>query len=300
MLDSVDRSFEAQRVDGSAAPLSVQISDRVLFRLYQDSRPCSLEVAPLQKGLVLVHDGEELIEEGVGFGVPVVKYRDKTYFSSSAYCSTHENESGFVITKLYVLDTISRKSVGRSFYLNDGFYRFLHKHFEKAYLESKQFSPVFSKVMELRQMLGIQTKFLKVEPKGTVAVKFSIHPTSLEIQVDLSGLDKVGCEEILVLNEQGATFFREYADSEGLNLYDGKIGAWNEVKAKDASLSCIKGSLAFGLEKRDDSLLFRGWEKTSGRFAWTGLSYSLSPRLSLFKYVIRLKNLGNEDYAQFR
>jgi len=292
MLGSFDRSLDEQKADSLVAPLSVQISDRVLFRLYRDSRPCSLEVAPLQKGLVLVHDGEELIEEGVGFGVPVVKYKHKTYFSSSAYCSMDENENGFVLTKFYVLDTISRKSVSRSFYINDGFYRFLHKSFEKAYLGSKRFSPFFGKVMELRQTLGIQTEFLRVEPKGIIAVKFSVQPTSVEVRVDLSSLDKVGCEEILVLNEQGATFFREYADSEGLNLFDSKIGAWNEVKAKDASLSHMKGSLTFGLERLNDSLLFRGWEKTRGRFAWTGLSYSLSPQLLLFKYVIKLKNLS--------
>jgi hypothetical protein len=36
------------------------------------------------------------------------------------------------------------------------------------------------------------------------------------------------------------------------------------VRAKDASLSDMKGSLAFGLEKRDGNLLFGGWEKTRG------------------------------------
>lgn len=247
-------------------------------------------MAPLQKGLVLVFDGAELIEEGIGFGVPVVKYRNKTYFSSSAYCSIDENESGFSVTKLFVLDTISRKRVGKSSYVNDELYRFLHKLFEKAYLGSERFFPFFGKVMELRQGVGIKTKFIRVEPKGAIAVKFSIQPSFIEVQVDLSGLDKVGCEEILVLNEQGSTFFREYTDSEGLRLCDAKIGAWAEVRAKDASLSYMKGSLAFGLEKRDDSLLFRGWEKTRGRFAWTGLSYSLPLQLSVFDYVIRLKN----------
>jgi len=291
MLDFANSSHQEQKTDIPASILSAKINDKLLFRLYPDSRPCSLEVAPLQKGLVLVCDGEELIEEGVGFGVPVVKYRNKTYFSSSAYCSMAENESGLVATKLYVLDTISRKSIGRSFFVNDGFYRFLHRLFEKAYLGSEQFSSFFAKVMELRKTLGIQTKFIRVEPKGAIAVKFSIQPNFIEVQVDFSGLDKVGCEEILVLNEQGASFFREYSDSEGLYLCGSKIGAWNEVEAKDASLSCAKGSLMFGVEKQQGSLLFRGWEKTRGRFAWAGLSYSLSPQLLLFRYTIRLKNL---------
>ena len=154
--------------------------------------------------------------------------------------------------------------------------------------------------MELRKTLGIQTKFIRVKPKGTIEVKFSIQPTLIEVQVDLSGLDKVGCEEILVLNEQGANFFGEYTDSEGLHLCGSKIGAWNEVEAKDAFLSCAKGSLMFGVEKQRGSLLFRGWEKTRGRFAWAGLSYSLSPRLLLFRYIIRLKNLASASIGRSR
>ena len=292
MLDSDDESFKTPKANGLVEPLSLQMGDRVLFRLYQDSRPNCLEVAPLQKGLVLVLDGSELIEEGVGFGVPVVKYKNKTYFSSSAHCSVEENEGGFSVTKLFVLDAVSRKSVGKSSYINDGLYRFLRKLFERFYLDGPRFFPFFDKIMQLRQVAGVQTKFIRVQPKGAIAVKFSIQPSSIEVQVDLSDLDKDGCEEILVLNEQGSTFFSKYADSEGIKLCDAKIGAWKEVKAKDAYLSVMKGSLAFGLEKRDGSLLFRGWEKTIGRFAWTGLSYSLPPQFSLFNYVIRLKKPG--------
>jgi len=292
LLDSDDESFKTPKANGLVEPLSLQMGDRVLFRLYQDSRPNCLEVAPLQKGLVLVLDGSELIEEGVGFGVPVVKYKNKTYFSSSAHCSVEENEGGFSVTKLFVLDAVSRKSVGKSSYINDGLYRFLRKLFERFYLDGPRFFPFFDKIMQLRQVAGVQTKFIRVQPKGAIAVKFSIQPSSIEVQVDLSDLDKDGCEEILVLNEQGSTFFSKYADSEGIKLCDEKIGAWSEVKAKDAYLSVMKGSLAFGLEKHDGSLLFRGWEKTIGRFAWTGLSYSLPPQFSLFNYVIRLKKPG--------
>jgi hypothetical protein len=89
------------------------------------------------------------------------------------------------------------------------------------------------------------------------------------------------------LNEQGSTFFRKYSDSEGLSLNDAQIGAWSEVKTKTASLSYLAGDLRFGLEVRDQSLLFRGWEKTRGRFAWAGLSYCLHPKQSYFDYAVK-------------
>jgi len=38
----------------------------------------------IQKGLILVHDNKDLSEEGVGFGVPVLKFGQKTIFPGYA------------------------------------------------------------------------------------------------------------------------------------------------------------------------------------------------------------------------
>ena len=65
-------------------PYTVPLNSRFSVRLYRDCRPNYLETGALQKGLVLLFGNRELIEEGVGFGVPVVKYTDKTFFSSKA------------------------------------------------------------------------------------------------------------------------------------------------------------------------------------------------------------------------
>jgi hypothetical protein len=274
----------------SLQPLTLNVNDRICVRLYKDSRPNFLEVAPLQKGLVLLFDEKELVEEGMGFGAPVVKFKDKTYFSCSASCSISETEEGFDLTKRFVLDAISRKRVGNSHYLNDGVYQGFHRFFERAYLGYTSLFPFFSNIMELRQALKIQTQFVKVPDKGTIGVTYSVRFDSVKVLVDLTGLEKIGCEEILILNEQGSTFFRKYSDSEGLYLDDAQIGAWSEVKTKKAFLSFLSGDLRFGLETQDNSSLFRGWEKTKGRFAWAGLSYRLPPNHSFFDYVI---NFGN-------
>ena len=115
-------------------PITVPLTDRLSVRIYADSRPHCMETAPLHKGLVLMLDNQEVIEEGMGFGVPVVKYVDKTYFSSSAYVSIQENQSVYTIKKTYVLDTISRKKFWRSTYIDDDVYSIARKKFAKLYL----------------------------------------------------------------------------------------------------------------------------------------------------------------------
>jgi hypothetical protein len=99
--------------------VTTQLNDRLSVRLYADCRPSYLETSQLQKGLVLVLDDEELIEEGVGFGVPVVKYSDKTYFSSTAEVESKITPSSCNLKKTFILDTISRKKFGKSSYIDD-------------------------------------------------------------------------------------------------------------------------------------------------------------------------------------
>jgi len=237
---------------------------------------------------VLIFDGEELIEEGVGFGVPVVKYNDKTYFSSSAECSIEENGNLCILVKSFVLDTVSRKRVWKTSYIDDQFYSFVHKLFERAYLGHKNLAPFFNRIMELRRIIKVQTEFTKVKPRGTITFKYSFQSSIIKINVNFSNLDLAKCQEILILDEQGSTFFRKYFDTDGLRLFDEGIGAWEVVKAKEASLSDAKEALTFTLRNKEPSVLFRGWEKTKGRFSWAGLNYSLHPGLPTFDYVIKL------------
>ena len=277
-----------QSPDSSEA-ITLQMGNRLSVRLYRDARPNYLEIAPLQKGLVLVFDGEELIEEGVGFGVPVVKYADKTYFSSSAEVYVQENGNLCTLEKRFTLDTVSRKRFWKASYINDGFYSFFHKLFNKAYKGHKSLTPVFIRTMELRRALKIQTEFVKVKPRGLIKFKYSFQPNTIKINVDLSDLELHGCREILLLNEQGSNYFRKYTDTNGLKLFDEKIGAWEIVRAKEATLSDDKDALEFTLESSSMAELFRGLERIKGRFSWAGLSYSLHPKRGAFDYVIKLK-----------
>jgi len=239
---------------------------------------------------VLVSNGRELIEEGVGFGAPVVQYHDRTYFACSGEVFVETDSERKVLVKTFILDAISRKKVGRSSYVNDDFYSFIHGIFHRAYVSHKTFVPFFNKVIELRKIFGVQTDFVRVEPRGAVTARYVCLPNSVEVEVSLLKLGKVGCREILILNEQGATHFRKYSDTDGVTLIDDEIGAWETVKAEEAYLMDVDDRLSFSLRRVDGTELFRGREETPGRFSWAGFGYSLSPNVSNFKYVIRLEN----------
>jgi len=286
----VNSSVTVEKLDSTnlKKPITVPVTDRLSVRLYEDSRPRCMETAPLHKGLVLVLDNNEVVEEGMGFGVPVVKYHDKTYFSSSADVSIQKNHSTNIIKKTYVLDAISRKKLWRASYIDDGVYSLMRRTFAKLYLKHKNISPLFNNIMELRNVAKIKTEFQKVKPRGMVTVNYEIQPSIINVSADFSDLTLDGCEELLILNEQGASIFDKYADANGLKLIGNKIGGWDQVTAKQAFMLSNEKHLSFCLQKSRGAALFRGWENTKRRFSWVGLNYSLQPNQGIFDYSIGL------------
>jgi hypothetical protein len=251
-----------------------------------------LEIAQLQKGLVLVFCGNEIIEEGAGFGVPIVKYSDNTYFSSTAQVYLEfEGSLETVYTKVFFLDSISRKQI-RGAFINDVLYSIFHGLFEKLYLKRKNLRPLFDWMMLARGTVGIQTRFEIAPSKGKVIVTYRCSAQGARIRVDLSELDKNNCEEILILNEQGASVFRRYVDSDKNFLEDGAIEGWATVKAKKASFCDPNRGLLFSLQNLKGAQLFRGREQINGRFSWAGMTYSIDPMSKEFEYYIEVTHEG--------
>lgn len=278
--------------------VTIDISSRLAARLYEDCSPHCMETAPIQKGLVLVLDGKELIEEGMGFGTPVVKYHDKTYFSGSSELAVSGTSSSPCVSKTYILDSISRKKLGQTSYIDDGVYSSIRKTFARLYLTQKSLSPLFNVMMELRQAAKIKTEFMKVAPRGSIRVTYDFQIESINVYVDFSKLSLSGCDEILVLNEQGSTTFDKYSDADGLELLRRNIGAWDAVTADEASMVSGSGQLAFSLRNMREAVLFRGWERARNRFSWAGLSYSLHPTQGVLNYAITLTNQPQDTDAK--
>jgi hypothetical protein len=70
--------------------------------VYADTRPHVGKITPLQKGLVLVQDGQELIEEGYGFGTPIVVQAGRSYLAQHADVSA--SPDGREIVKRFRVD----------------------------------------------------------------------------------------------------------------------------------------------------------------------------------------------------
>lgn len=258
------------------------------LRIYPDNRPKNLEVAALQKGLVLMVNNSELIEEGIGFGVPVIKYSDTTFFSRTATAYVEEqNKKSIMIVKDFYLDSISKKQIhGAS--INTSFYSVFHKAFEKGYIHPGKMRPLYDCTMRLRRIFGVETYFAKVPPRGKVSITYHCYPDRIDVSADFSKLNTNGCCELLILNEQGAAFFRKYKNG-NVVLHNRRIGPWTKVDTGYPEFADTINNISFSMEKKDGAILYYGWEQVKNRFSWAGMTYSLNPKISKFNYAIQLK-----------
>jgi hypothetical protein len=266
--DEVARDGEA----GSAEPVTVDLADGLALRIYADRRPGNLELAGVHKALILVRGGVELVEEGAGFGLPIARYRDKTLFPGSATLKMIQEEPYPVIEKTYELDTISVKSLGGS-RISDTLYHPAHRIFNILYLSLNTLRPAFDKIMEFRNLAGMRTNFLPTTSRGRVRILYTIYPEEIQIEAYAELGD--GCEELILLNEQGASTFRRYDDAHSM-LIDDKMGAWDKVDVAEATFSTLDGELSFTVFRPSGAVFWRGRERVRGRLSWAGLTLSFS------------------------
>jgi hypothetical protein len=245
----------------------------------------------IQKGLVLARGATDLSEEGVGFGIPVVKYGHDALFPGTMRLTIEEDDHSIVLSAEYEMNLIERVVLrGDRRLENRAFYQ-IKEHI--AGLHRKY--PALRGVVEsansfLRKRFGISNWFEKVASVGAVSVVYTIRPEkgTIHVHVDTSSVHREKCTEMIIMNEQGASHFDYYRDSNGTLLSGEAIGTWEETFADEASLIDRRDRIAFTLQKEKGSKMFRGRELIAGRLAWAGIAYVIPPYTVDFDYRIKV------------
>jgi hypothetical protein len=249
-----------------------------------DTRPRNLITTNLQKGLRLVYRQKEMVGEGIGFGVPVILYSDETYFSGSSRLYLCRQRNSTTIRKEFLMDQIQRKELGR-IRLENQKLRATWRSMDRMYQEHRHLQ-LFATAIGGK--LGVHFRFLKTEPIGKVILTYSAIKNRLNIKADLNLNMRNNLRKVFLLNEQGTAFFRNYSDSNGIQLADNQIGAWQRVEAESASITDIQRNVGFSLKRKKDSILYAGREFIRGSADWIGLDYELSNWGGTFEYGIEI------------
>ena len=245
----------------------------------------------LQRGLLLFDHGLGLAEEGVGFGVPILKRGIETVFPGSVELSCERSGTRLRLTAAFEMDLVERLArpgagsvSSRSLYAVKNSLAALHRR-----------SPALRGALTatsnaVRRSFGWVTTYERVTSAGTLPLTYTVSEGEGDVAVtlDLCDLRRDVVTEVVVMNEQGARHFDRYVDESGVSLRGAEIGTWDEVGAARASFVSVAHRVAFSLGQAEGARLHRGRELIGGRVAWSGFGYSVSPALSTFRYELEV------------
>ena len=244
---------------------------RIALRFYADSRPHAYQTARLQKGAIIVCNGMELVEEGLGIGVPVCRYQDGTRFSLSADTFADDSDENPRLVKIYDMNGMASKRFREMLIRRGTHLAHFLKILEKGYRGLPRFKTEATLMLDILSMLGMRNEYLMSRSKGRIAVSYHRSRMGLEIKASLDELSCQGLQSIVFANEQGGILFNEYEDSTGIRLHDDQIEPWLVTQAEWASLLSQASGVEFTLRRPSPWLIVRGREVVRNRISWSGL-----------------------------
>jgi len=242
----------------------------------------------IQKGLILFWKDLDLSEEGVGFGMPVLKLGTESIFPGSWKMSAERCDGHTMVKAEYTMNLVARMAKGdnviknRTFCLACDLLSMIHREQPKLRRGMTNLSGI------LRRFMGLKDAFCEISCPGSVSATYLITGSKVEVFLKFPLID--GCTEKIVLNELGANWFDTYTDSDGCVLKGNEIGSWDEIHADEATFQDLANGLSFTLKKVDGARMFRGRELVPGRLAWSGLAYILPPQRDELAYSISIGN----------
>jgi len=248
----------------------------------------------LPKGFLLVSNGQELDEEAVGFGFPVVKRGLQTLFPGGIELAVSQHGSIRLVQAVFALnlvEKIHRLGIGS---VNIGLVYALKNSVAALIRRIPPLRGLLTVVSSgLQKTFGWKTTYEATGLKATIKMIHTIHEETgkVKVEVDLTDLP-ASITEVVVMNEQGARFFDRYIDSSGISLQGKKIGCWDEVTADEACFSSASHQVVFKLGRVKGARLYRGRELVGSRLAWAGFGYSFPPSTKNFIYELAIERLA--------
>jgi len=240
----------------------------------------------IQKGLVLELGDRDLSEEGVGFGLPVLKLGLQPIFPGSWSMSAREN-NGLCLIKADFEMNLRARIARRGKIINNALFCLAWETSCRIHREYPQLRSLMSiSSQKLKKKLDLKDVFSEESTLGFVRVSYLISDSNIDVELRFPRIGD--CTELIVLNEQGANWFDTYQDSNGLILKGERIGSWNQIEANHASFVDPVDGLMFTLKRAEGARMYRGRELADGSLAWSGLAYVLPPWTEKFIYSIEL------------
>lgn len=248
----------------------------------------------LQRGLVLADGPQDLAEEGVGFGVPVLKLGPHAVFPGGADVAVRRFGEVYEVEILYRLDLVERLAAadGRVvtpaplYALKDALAA-LHRRLPAAR------GLLAATSSHVRRRFGWVTTYVPVALVATVPVHIRVDARAgrLEATVELDGLPPA-VTEVALMNEQGARAFDRYEEPGGPVLHGDAIGTWDLVGRPGARFVSPAAGVAFALEDADGATVRRGRELIGARLSWAGFGLSVTPPRRTMSYALSVGRLG--------
>lgn len=246
--------------------------------------------ARLQKGLLLFDGTHDLAEEGVGFGVPVLKRGAQALFAGSADVEVRDDGDRCAIRILYRLDLVERLAASgggtvtpRALYAAKEALAAVHRRVPTAR------GVLTAASTALRRGFGWETIYVPSGPAVEIPVTCVLDRERGEVRVDagLAGLPP-DVTEVALMNEQGARAFDRYEEAAGVVLLGGAIGSWDEVTSSGARFVSTSSGVAFSVGHAEGATLRRGRELVGDRLAWAGFALLAPAGRSSLSYELRV------------
>ena len=247
----------------------------------------------LQKGLLLLDGPQELAEEGVGFGVPILKRGVQTIFPREMELAWRRTGPVWEVTAVFAMDLVERLAGRGGASLRSGVLYAAKDSLAALHRRAPPLrGPLTAASAALRRTFGWVTTYEQAEVCARLGVTYAIdgEQGKIGVAVDTTGLPE-DVTEVVMMNEQGGRVFDRYTDADGSDLRGAAIGAWDAVTAASARFVSTAHGVAFSLAQVKGAKLSRGRELIGARLAWSGFGYSLPPTPGAFTYEVRIERL---------